>query len=90
MKALNRVNPLGMQFYITEVPGDSTVSIRTGGKTIIVDCQIEELNKAWRRWQMDGWKVQDAFPFLASHEREFLQTGITPKEWNEMFKETEE
>ena len=29
--------------------------------------------------------VQDAFPQLSADEREFLMTGCTPEEWNEMF-----
>ena len=38
--------------------------------------------------QYMAWKVgvlsQDAFPQLDADEREFLMTGITPAEWNEM------
>lgn len=34
--------------------------------------------------------VQDAFPNLTAEEREFIITGITPTEWNEMFSEEEE
>lgn len=34
-----------------------------------------------------GVKVQDAFPYLSSDEREFILTGITPEEWNQVFGE---
>jgi len=37
-----------------------------------------------------GVFIQDAFPNLAPEYREFIKTGITPDEWNEMFGEEEE
>jgi hypothetical protein len=36
-----------------------------------------------------GALVQDAFPSLTPDQREFILTGITPEEWNELFKEGE-
>jgi hypothetical protein len=33
----------------------------------------------------DGVLIQDAMPHLTPEEREFIKTGITPKEWDEMF-----
>ena len=32
-----------------------------------------------------GMCIQDALPQLTAEEREFLMTGITPVEWNEIF-----
>jgi hypothetical protein len=32
-----------------------------------------------------GAYVQDAFPNLSAGEREFIMTGITPTEWDEVF-----
>lgn len=29
--------------------------------------------------------IQDIFPDMKAEDREFLMTGITPKQWNEMF-----
>ena len=29
--------------------------------------------------------LQDAFPHLSANEREFIKSGITPQEWEEMF-----
>lgn len=29
--------------------------------------------------------IQDVFPFLTAQDREFIMTGITDKEWNEIF-----
>jgi hypothetical protein len=32
-----------------------------------------------------GELVQNAMPHLSADEREFIMTGITPTEWDEMF-----
>jgi|TARA_B110000879_G_scaffold110602_1_gene148018 hypothetical protein len=32
-----------------------------------------------------GMLIQNAMPQLNADEREFLMTGMTPAEWNEMF-----
>ncbi|WP_396189902.1 hypothetical protein [Flavobacterium sp.] len=29
--------------------------------------------------------MQDAFPHLSADDREFIMTGITAEEWNELF-----
>ena len=34
--------------------------------------------------------IQDAFPHLNFEEREFILTGITPQEWDELFKYDED
>ena len=34
--------------------------------------------------------IHVAFPHLTSDEREFILTGITPQEWDELFKYNEE
>ena len=43
--------------------------------------------------QLDAWLegmlIQDAMPQLTPAEREFLMTGITPKEWHEYFGDDE-
>lgn len=35
-------------------------------------------------------KIQNTFPQLTDDQREFLMTGITPDEWNEIFKDHDE
>lgn len=35
-------------------------------------------------WQ-NGVLIQDAMPHLSADDREFLMTGITPEEWDELF-----
>lgn len=38
---------------------------------------------------MHGKLVQNAFPHLNEEQREFIMSGITPHEWNEMFSDDE-
>jgi len=45
-----------------------------------IDVTDEQLQD-WR----EGTAIQDAMPNLTPDEREFIKTGITPKEWEEMF-----
>lgn len=39
--------------------------------------------------QLDAWYagalIQDAMPNISADDREFINTGITPEEWEEMF-----
>ena len=48
-----------------------------------------ELNidpKAYDLWvRGEGPLIQDAFPNLTAGEREFLMTGVTPAEWENLF-----
>lgn len=37
------------------------------------------------RYERGDILLQDAFPNLTPPEREFMKTGITPKEWSDMF-----
>lgn len=51
------------------------------GKEHTMDLDITEK-------QINAWKagvlVQKAFPHLKDYEREFLITGMTPEEWDEL------
>ena len=44
-------------------------------------------SKQIQNW-LDGALIQDAMPSLTADEREFIKTGITGEEWNEIFGET--
>lgn len=46
----------------------------------------EEQFSAW----LNGARIQNAMPHLSADDREFIMTGITPEEWDEMFLEEEE
>jgi hypothetical protein len=54
---------------------------------------INTLDVAITHEQFSAWDagalIQDAMPQLTPAEREFLMTGITPKEWHEYFGDDE-
>jgi hypothetical protein len=48
----------------------------------------KEYGKCATLWQT-GMLIQDAFPMLDASQREFIKTGITPQEWDNMFGDDE-
>jgi hypothetical protein len=84
MYAMNRVNKMGLQYHLTELPSGGT-RIVTGDKVLIVKHNIHEISQAWYNWQMRGEYIQVAFAFLTDDEREFLITGLTKEEWEAMW-----
>ena len=48
-----------------------------------IDVTQTQLN-AWE----NGALIQDAMPQVSAPDREFIKTGITNDEWNNLFKET--
>lgn len=48
--------------------------------TMEIDVTPEQFNN----WT-NGMSIQDAMPNVPAEHREFLMTGITPEEWNEMY-----
>lgn len=46
---------------------------------------LDITQEAIDNWQNTSMLIQDAFPGLSADEREFLLTGITKQEWDEMF-----
>jgi len=59
-----------------------TRTSRLTGKTSVMDLNLTQAElDAW----VDGMLIQDAMPQLSAEEREFLMTGITPAEWDEVF-----
>ena len=60
------------------------------GKVNSMDIPLSESNymEAYQKWQ-NGAYIQNAFPMLNVDQREFLMTGTTPEEWNQMFSEEE-
>tara|TARA_R100001460_G_scaffold44205_5_gene80866 strand:+ start:177 stop:416 length:240 start_codon:yes stop_codon:yes gene_type:complete len=41
-------------------------------------------------WLESGKLIQDVMPDLDDNQREFLMSGITPEEWNNMFGEEDD
>ena len=56
---------------------------QVSGKTHTLEVDVDES-------QMEDWNngmlIQDAMPNLSAHMREFLISGVTPEEWDMMFK----
>lgn len=40
-------------------------------------------------WQ-NGKHIQDAMPNVSAEDREYILTGVTPEEWNEVFGKEEQ
>mgnify|MGYP003123001325 FL=1 len=57
------------------------------GKTnsMEIDVSVDQ----YQSW-IDGENIQVAMPHLSADEREFIKTGMTPSEWEELFGEEEE
>ena len=56
-------------------------SIHSGiTRTLTLDVTAEEI-ATWKAGEL----IQNAMPRLTSDEREFIKTGITPEEWQEIF-----
>ena len=60
------------------------------GKTHTMTLPISEADyhMGLYRWE-NGALIQDAFPMLTAGEREFIKTGITPDEWDNLFGDKE-
>jgi hypothetical protein len=56
--------------------------------TMEIPLSPEEFDKCLTLWRT-GELIQNAFPMLDAGQREFIKTGITPQEWDEMFKDEE-
>jgi hypothetical protein len=57
------------------------------GKVNVLDIPVttEQLNK----WEVEGALIQDAMPDLSPEHREFILSGLTPEDWNELFPDDE-
>ena len=53
------------------------------GKTHEMEMMIDPADM--NRYENGAGCIQDIFPYLSADEREFLLTGITPKEWSQTF-----
>ena len=58
------------------------------GKPATMQMEVPSLAKFqedYADWDLGGKLVQNAFPYLNAEQREFLMTGITPEEWEQLF-----
>jgi len=57
------------------------------GKEQTMEINITSQQYDEYRFNPNRSHIQNMFPHLNPDEREFLMTGTTPKEWDNMFKE---
>ena len=58
-------------------------------KTLPLDITRDEFSVRLHRWQ-SGEFIQTVFPELGADDREFIMTGITKEEWDDLFPPLEE
>lgn len=58
------------------------------GKVATMDLPVTQQDLD--EWRITGKCAQNAFPNLSAGEREFLMTGCTPQEWDELFSSEDE
>lgn len=85
---IERRNRMGVKYVLTAID-ELTTKIETphNGKSIVVEANIDYLSTSWYKYTKEGQFVQTAFPFLSDGEREFIITGLTPMEWDELWQE---
>ncbi len=68
-----------------------TMTSQLSGEVNTMDIAVDEMKyMAWKAGMLKGDPlIQDAFPELTADEREFILTGITSQEWDDMFSEEE-
>lgn len=59
------------------------------GKTMVVNHPYSKMQKAFKAYE-SGQMIQQAFSFLTATEREFMMTGMTPKEQEAIFGKDDE
>ena len=52
--------------------------------------EIEMNPNDYVRWKKGGVNIQEALPYLSIDEREFLITGLSPEDWENMYPTTVE
>ena len=57
-------------------------------RTSLASGKIRSMELEVTQYQLDSWRagelLQNAFPQLNADEREFIKTGITPSEWEDL------
>ena len=61
-------------------------SIHSGERnSMVVELTMMQFTLALQKWLKREEFIQDIFPTLDADTREFIQTGITPSEWADIF-----
>ncbi len=61
----------------------STVSGKVN--SLFLPMAKEEFTKKYMKWDSDNLLIQEVFPEFSPEQREFIKSGITPDEWNNLF-----
>lgn len=77
---------MGIEVY-EDFNGNTIIGVH--GKTLVVNHSVDRILQGKHDYEFRGELIQDAFPFLTYDEREFILTGITAGEWDELFGEEE-
>jgi hypothetical protein len=56
-------------------------------KFMVLPMTESDFLECYRMWKDDGMLIQHAFPMLNEDQREFLLSGMTADEWDNLFKE---
>jgi hypothetical protein len=89
MLKISRINPMGLRFDFFKENEKQTRAVHNK-KIVILDMDIETFSQCYYNWQMRSQFIQVAFADLPASQREFLMTGITPAQWDEIWKEKDE
>ena len=64
----------------------SRISMSSGKRSsMVVELTMMQFTLGLQKWLSREGLIQDIFPTLDADTREFIQSGITPSEWAEMF-----
>ena len=86
---ITRYNAIGLMYTIEPIrPGVNR--IRQKDRSIEVAVDFEVVNQGWYYWQQQRRLIQHAFPFLDANERGFIQTGLSPEEFDEATREDDD
>jgi len=56
----------------------------------VSEMELDITQEQMDRWQSGRELIQNVFPNLSPEQREFLMSGATPEEWDELFPEEDE
>lgn len=85
---MTRINRMGLTFSIDQ-NNDESITIRCINRAnyiVVYETTVEKIAQSWWDWD-HGTLIQNAFPYFDMEEREFLMTGMTQRDWDEMAKE---
>lgn len=78
-----------IELFARATADDKTVILTNsvfGERTMTINMEHRDFVDRWNRYSMSPRvMIQDAFPDLNASEREFLISGVSPEDWNEMF-----